>query len=334
MNKTFIIAEAGVNHNGSLSIAKKMVEKAAKAGADAVKFQTFKARDLVSKIAPKAEYQLKTTNSSESQFEMIKRLELDRDMHEILIEHCEKNSIMFLSSPFDLKGIDLLEKLNLSIFKIPSGEITNLPYLRKIGSLRKEIILSTGMATIKEIKTALDILTTAGTLQKNITILHCNTEYPTPMLDVNLNAMKTMKSVFPSVKVGYSDHTQGIEVAIAAAALGAKVIEKHFTLDNTMEGPDHNASLEPKELQQMVQAIKNIKMALGNGIKEPSASEKPNIAVVRKSIMAAKDISKGEIFSETNLTAKRPGTGISPMLWDDIIGKRASRNFHADELID
>jgi len=334
LNKTFIIAEAGVNHNGSLSIAKQMIETAALAGADAVKFQTFKAKDLVSKTTPKAEYQLKTTDPSESQFEMIKRLELDKNMHETLIDHCRKTSIMFLSSPFDLKGIDLLQKLNLSIFKIPSGEITNLPYLRRIGSLEKKIILSTGMSTLDEIQTALNILKTAGASENNITILHCNTEYPTPMSDVNLNAMETIKSAFPNIQVGYSDHTQGIEVAIAAVALGAKVIEKHFTLDNTMEGPDHKASLEPKELRQMVQAIRNIETALGNGIKQPSSSEKPNIAIARKSIVAAKDIVKGEIFSETNITVKRPGTGINPLLWDDIIGRKASRSFHTDELIE
>ncbi len=334
MNKIFIIAEAGVNHNGSLSIAKKLVEKAADAGADAVKFQTFKAENLVSKTAPKAGYQLKTTNSSESQFKMIKRLELDQDMHKTLIEHCRKNSIMFLSSPFDLKGIDLLEKLNLSIFKIPSGEITNLPYLRKIGSMGKKIILSTGMATIEEIKAALNILTTVGTKENSITILHCNTEYPTPMSDVNLNAMETMQLTFPNIKVGYSDHTQGIEVAIAAAALGAKVIEKHFTLDNTMEGPDHKASLLPQELAQMIKAIRNIEIALGNGIKKPSQSERPNIKIARKSIVAAKNISKNEIFTKDNITVKRPGTGINPMLWDDIIGRKACRNFLTDELIE
>jgi len=334
LNKTFIIAEAGVNHNGSIQIAKELIKKAAWAGADAVKFQTFKAKDLVSKKTPKAEYQLKTTSSSESQFEMIKRLELDKTMHKTLIEHCKKNSILFLSSPFGLKEIDLLNQLKLNIFKIPSGEITNLPYLKKIGGLKKEILLSTGMATIEEIKAALNILTTAGALKKNITILHCNTEYPTPISDVNLNAMKQMRSSFPNIKVGYSDHTIGIEIAIAATALGATVIEKHFTLDKTMEGPDHKASIEPQELQQMIQGIRNIEIALGNGIKQPSPSEKPNIAIVRKSIVASKDIAKGEIFSKTNITVKRPGTGISPMLWDDILGQRASRTFQADELID
>ena len=331
--KTFIIAEAGVNHNGSVDIAKKMVEKAAQAGADAVKFQTFKAESLVCPDSPKADYQLRTTDSCETQFEMIKRLELDRTMHEDLIKHCKKNAITFLSSPFDPEGIDLLQELGLSIFKIPSGEITNLPYLRKIGSLGKQIILSTGMSTLDEIGAALNILTKAGAEKKNIAILHCNTEYPTPMSDVNLKAMTTIKTVFPGIPVGYSDHTQGIEVAIAATALGAKVIEKHFTLDRTMEGPDHKASLEPQELKRMIKAIRNIELALGNGIKKPSPSEEPNIAVARKSIVAAADIAKGEIFTGTNITTKRPGTGISPMLWDEIIGKKAFCSFQTDELI-
>ena len=332
--KTFIIAEAGVNHNGSLTLAKKLVEKAAWAGADAVKFQTFTAKDLVSLDTPKADYQLKTTSNAETQFEMIKRLELDQNMHENLIEHCKKNSIMFLSSPFDLKGINLLNNLDLDIFKIPSGEITNLPYLRKIGNLKKKIILSTGMATLDEIRATLTILTKAGTKKKDITLLHCNTEYPTPMRDVNLKAMQTIQLAFPDIQIGYSDHTQGIEIAIAATALGAKIIEKHFTLDNKMEGPDHKASLLPNELMQMVKAIRNIEIALGSGIKEPSPSERSNIKIARKSIVAAKNISKNEIFTKNNITAKRPGTGISPMLWDNIIGQKAYRNFNTDELID
>ncbi len=332
--KIFIIAEAGVNHNGSLSIAKKLIEKAAQAGADAVKFQTFTAKNLVSPNTPKANYQLKTTSSSETQFEMIQHLEIDKNAHKALMDHCRKNNIMFLSSPFDLEGIDLLYELGLSMFKIPSGEITNLPYLRKIGSLGKQIILSTGMATLDEIKAAVHVLTKAGASKKSIAILHCNTEYPTPMPDVNLLAMKTIQAAFPSMQIGYSDHTLGIEVPIAATALGARVIEKHFTLDRAMEGPDQGSSLEPNELAQMVKAIRNIEMALGNGVKKPSPSERPNIAIARKSIIAAANIKKGEVFTELNLTTKRPGTGINPMSWDGVIGQKACRNFLIDELIE
>lgn len=334
MDPIFIIAEAGVNHNGSLETAKKLVEEAASAGADAVKFQTFTAKNLVAPSAPKADYQKKSTDENESQFEMIKRLELDKGMHDALIDHCQQKGILFLSSPFDLEGIDLLDSLNLDIFKIPSGEITNLPYLRKIGRLQKKVFLSTGMTTMDDIKAAVLILTDAGTAIEDITILHCNTEYPTPMKDVNLKAMETIKFEFPDCPVGYSDHTQGIEIAIAASAVGATVIEKHFTLDREMEGPDHKASLEPEQLKQMISAIRNIELAMGDGIKKPSPSEVPNMAIARKSILAAKDIVKGEVFSETNLTTKRPGTGISPMLWDYIIGKKASRNFKFDELIE
>lgn len=330
--KVFIIAEAGVNHNGSIETAKKLVDVAAQAGADAVKFQTFKADNLVSKNAQKAEYQKDTTDAKESQYEMIKRLELDETMHKELIAYCREKGIMFLSTPFDHESIKLLDSLGLEIFKIPSGEITNLPYLREIGKLNKKVILSTGMADIGEIEDALEILTAAGTKRENITVLHANTMYPTPMEDVNLKAMQAIACTF-DINVGYSDHTLGIEVPIAAAAMGAKVIEKHFTLDKNMEGPDHKASLEPDELKAMVKAVRNIELALGNGIKKPTPSEKPNMEVARKSIVAKKPIKKGEIFSEENIAAKRPGSGISPMRWDEIVGTAAQKDYKTDELI-
>lgn len=333
MNKVFIIAEAGVNHNGSIDLAFKLIEAAKEVGADAIKFQSFKADKVVSKDAEKAEYQKKTTNSNESQYEMIKRLELSLDDHYKLFDYCLNKGIQFLSSPFDLESIDLLIQLKLETLKIPSGEITNLPYLRKIAQFNKNIILSTGMSDLGEIEDALDVLINNGTDKERITILHCNTEYPTPFEDVNLKAMLTIKNAF-NVKVGYSDHTKGIEVPIAAVALGAEVIEKHFTLDRNMEGPDHKASLEPKELKEMVMAIRNIEKALGNGIKKPSESELKNKPITRKSIVAKKDIKKGEIFTEENLTVKRPGNGISPMRWDEIIGKEAKRDFDIDELIE
>ena len=333
MKRTYIIAEAGVNHNGSLKLAKKMIDAAVDAGADAVKFQTFKAEKVVSRYAPKAEYQKRTTTAGESQLEMVKKLELNEAAHEELLACCRSRNIKFLSTPFDLESIDLLNKLGLEIFKIPSGEITNLPYLRKIGTLKKEIILSTGMADLGEIEDVLDVLTEAGMKLKNITILHCNTEYPTPMQDVNLNAIQTIKSAFPGTHVGYSDHTEGIEVSIAAVAMGATIIEKHFTLDKNMEGPDHKASLEPDELKAMVTAIRNIETALGNGIKKPSPSELKNKPIARKSIVAAKNIQKGKSFTEKNLTVKRPGTGISPMRWDEVVGQRASKDYKQDDLI-
>ena len=332
MSRVFIIAEAGVNHNGSIDLAKRLIGTASESGADAVKFQTFKAEKLVSKNAQKASYQKETTDSSESQYEMIKKLELDVDTHKELISYCHTKNIMFLSTPFDHDSIDMLDNLGLEIFKIPSGEITNLPYLRHIGSLKKEVILSTGMADIGEIEDALDILTNAGTSKANITILHANTMYPTPMEDVNLKAMQTIACTF-GCKVGYSDHTLGIEVPIAAVAMGASVIEKHFTLDRDMEGPDHKASLEPEELKAMVKAIRNIEKALGNGIKKPSPSERPNMEVARKSIVAAKPIKKGEVFSKDNLAVKRPGNGISPMRWDEIVGTVASKDYNMDDLI-
>lgn len=328
----FIIAEAGVNHNGSIEIAKKLIDAAAAAGADAVKFQTFKTENLVSKNAQKADYQKASTDKNESQFDMIKKLELDTDTHKELIAYCKNKEIMFLSTPFDLESIKLLDELGLEIFKIGSGEITNLPYLRDIGKLNKKVILSTGMSNIYEIEDALNVLIKAGTKKKNITVLHANTEYPTPMDDVNLKAMLTIKETL-GVEIGYSDHTLGIEVDIAAAAMGAQVIEKHFTLDKNMQGPDHKASLEPDELKEMVKAIRNIEAALGDGIKIPSFSESKNIAIARKSLVAQKDIKKGEIFSEENLAAKRPGNGISPMKWDEIIGTVAKKDYKEDELI-
>ena len=332
-NKTFIIAEAGVNHNGSLELAQKMIDAAVDAGADAVKFQTFKAEKVVSKYAQKAEYQKKATPVDESQFEMIKKLELDAATHRILIDYCTKKNIRFLSTPFDLGSIDLLNELGLNLFKIPSGEITNLPYLRKIGALKKEIILSSGMADLGEIKDALAVLIGAGTKLKDITVLHCNTEYPTPIEDANLKAMLTIKAAFPGVNIGYSDHTLGIEIPVAAVAMGATIIEKHFTLDKNMEGPDHKASLEPNELKAMVHAIRNVEKALGSGIKKPSHSELKNKPIARKSLVAARSILKGEVFTEENLTVKRPGTGISPMRWDEIIGQKASKDYQQDELI-
>jgi N,N'-diacetyllegionaminate synthase len=332
MKKVFIIAEAGVNHNGSLKLAKKLINVASEAGADAVKFQTFKTENLVSKNAQKADYQKETTNQNESQFEMIKKLELDVKSHHTLISYAKEKNIMFLSTPFELDSIKLLHTLGLEIFKIASGELTNLPYLREIGKLNKKVILSTGMGTMDEIKSALDILITAGTKKENITVLHANTEYPTPMEDVNLNAMISIKNEF-DIEVGYSDHTLGIEVDIAAVAMGASVIEKHFTLDCSMEGPDHKASLEPDELKAMVKSIRNIEMALGDGIKEPSPSEKKNIIVARKSIVASCDIKKGEILNKNNITTKRPADGISPMRWDEIIGSVAVKDYKKDEPI-
>lgn len=332
MIRTFIIAEAGVNHNGSLELAKKLVDAASAAGADAVKFQTFQAKNLVSKCAQKADYQKQTTDHAESQFDMIKKLELSEMMHHELMDYCQRKQILFLSTPFDHDSIQLLDKLGLEIFKVPSGEITNLPYLRHIGRLQKQVILSTGMANLGEIEAALQVLVLAGTAKDNITVLHANTEYPTPMQDVNLRAMQTIREAF-GVAVGYSDHTLGIEVPIAAVALGARVIEKHFTLDNTMEGPDHKASLEPDELTAMVRAIRNIENALGSGVKRPSPSESKNKPIARKSLVARTNIKKGEVFSEHNLCIKRPGHGISPMRWDEMLGSIAQRNYAEDELI-
>jgi len=328
----FIIAEAGVNHNGSIDLAKRLIEVAVNSGADAVKFQTFKAENLVSKNAQKADYQKQTTDAAESQFDMIKKLELDVDTHKELINYCQEKNIMFLSTPFDHESIDLLSDLGLQTFKIPSGEITNLPYLRHIGSLEKKVILSTGMSNLEEVGDALNILINAGTPKDNITVLHANTMYPTPMEDVNLNAMLTIQKEF-GVDVGYSDHTLGIEVDIATVAMGASCIEKHFTLDKTMDGPDHKASLEPEELKAMVGAIRNIEKAMGNGEKKPSLSESVNIGVVRKSIVASQNINKGEVLTEKNIAVKRPGNGISPMKWDSVIGSIATKNYNTDDLI-
>jgi len=332
MKNVFIIAEAGVNHNGSLTLAKEMVQAAAEAGADAVKFQTFSAEKLVSRNSPKAEYQRLTTDTAESHFEMIKKLELNIEAHRALLAHCRQQRIMFLSSPFDLDSIRLLDSLGMTIFKIPSGEITNLPYLRQIGKLGKDVILSSGMANLREIGEALAVLVSSGTPKEKITVLHCNTEYPTPMRDVNLKVMNSIKEKI-GVRVGYSDHTQGIEVSVAAAALGAEVIEKHFTLDRTLSGPDHRASLEPGELKTMVKAIRNIEKALGNGIKKITGSEKKNKVIARKSIVAARVIDKDELLTEDNITTKRPGTGLSPMKWDEVIGARATRDYQLDEEI-
>jgi N,N'-diacetyllegionaminate synthase len=331
--KTLIIAEAGVNHNGDLEMARRLVDVAAAAGADLVKFQTFKADRLVSPEAPKAAYQQGTSGGDETQHAMLRRLELSPEAHEMLIGHCNSRGIGFFSTAFDLESIDLLVSLGLDRFKIPSGEITNLPYLRRIGSFGKPILLSTGMASMADIEGALEVLESAGTGRDRITVLHCNTEYPTPMNDVNLRAMQTLRQAF-DVAVGYSDHTAGIEIAVAAVALGASVIEKHFTLDRALPGPDHKASLEPDELKAMVTAIRNIEQALGDGRKRPSASERKNVAVARKSLVAARPIRAGETFDATNLTAKRPGNGLSPMRWDEVIGRRASRDFSQDELIE
>jgi N,N'-diacetyllegionaminate synthase len=328
-----IIAEAGVNHNGSMASAKRLIDAAVEAGADYVKFQTFKAETLVTQTAQKAEYQKRITDKNESQFDMIKNLELDRAAHEELIEYCNSEDIQFLSTAFDHDSIDLLAELDISLFKIPSGEITNLPYLRHIGRMGKPIRLSTGMSTMDEVHSALNILMEAGAKKNEITILHCNTEYPTPMDDVNLKAMLTMGNEL-GVNIGYSDHTLGIEVPIAAVAMGATVIEKHFTLDRNLPGPDHAASLEPDELKEMVTAIRNIEKAMGDGVKIPSPSEIKNIAIARKSIVAKMTIKKGELFSEENLTVKRPGTGISPMEWDAVINQKSKKDFNKDALIE
>jgi N,N'-diacetyllegionaminate synthase len=331
-NKVFIIAEAGVNHNGSIPLAKKLIDAAVVSGADAVKFQSFTATNLVSKVAPKADYQLKVSNLDESQFDMIKKLELNERDHKELIKYCNESKIMFLSTPFDIDSVNLLNNLNLEIIKIPSGEITNLPYLRCIGSLNKKVILSTGMSTLQEIGVALKILINAGTPKAKIIVLHANTMYPTPMNDVNLRAMQSIRDKF-DISVGYSDHTLGIEVDIAAVALGASVIEKHFTLDKKMDGPDHAASLDPSELKAMVEAIRNIELAIGGEVKELTNSEKPNLDVARKSIVAKRFIKKGEVFSTNNLTTKRPGSGLSPMKWDSIIGTVAKRDYNLDDLL-
>lgn len=332
MNKVLIIAEVGVNHNGELRLAKKMIRAAAKAGADVVKFQTFRTESLVTTKAPKAKYQKKRDNADESQFQMLKRLELPYSKLDILQKECERNRVLFLSTAFDLESLNVLHKMKLPFFKIPSGEITNYLYLKKIAQFGRPVILSTGMCTLDEIEKAVRLLEKNGIRRSFITLLHCNTEYPTPYRDVHLRAMQTLRSEF-GVNVGYSDHTMGTEVAIAAVALGASVIEKHFTLDCSMSGPDHKASIEPLDFKRMVDAIRHIETALGRSTKKPSASEKKNIKIARKSIVASQDIKKGDFFSEKNITVKRPGTGISPMQWNRVIGRKAKKNFHLDDLI-
>ena len=330
-----IIAEAGVNHNGSLEIAKKLVDKAVEAGVDIIKFQTFKAEKLVSKSAKQAEYQKKNIGNAadDSQYNMLKKLELSEQDHQELVDYCKKKGIQFWSTAFDLDSIDYLHTLNLGLWKIPSGEITNYPYIKKIAQYHQPVILSTGMCEMDDISGVMNVLLNNGVRRNQITILHCNTEYPTPYEDVNLLAMQQIRQDF-QVEVGYSDHTKGIEVPIAAVALGATVIEKHFTLDRNMEGPDHKASIEPDELKAMVSAIRNIEKALGSGKKTVSDSERKNIAIARKSIVAACPIKKGDILTEGNLTVKRPGTGISPMRWEEIIGQKAKKDFSEDELIE
>ena len=334
MNKTLIIAEAGVNHNGSIELAKKLVEKAKEAGVDYIKFQTFKASKLVTKSAKQAEYQQKNIGKEgDSQYQMLKKLELSPEEHEILIAYCHQLGIKFFSTAFDFDSIDYLHSLNLGLWKIPSGEVTNYPFLKRIAAYNEPTILSTGMCDMEDVRAAVDALYRNGLSKENLFLLHCNTEYPTPFEDVNLKAMDALRKEF-GVEVGYSDHTKGIEVPIAAVALGATVIEKHFTLDRNMEGPDHKASLEPDELKAMVFAIRNIEKAVGgDGTKHISESEKKNIAIARKSIVAACDIKAGEEFTEDNLTVKRPGSGISPMRWEEVLGQKAKKDFNEDELI-
>lgn len=330
---TIIIAEAGVNHNGSIKLAKELIEAAAKAGVDYVKFQTFKASQLVTKQARQAEYQTKNIGAENSQYEMLRKLELTPEQHIELINYCNQSGVKFLSTAFDMESVEFLSSLHLGLWKTPSGEITNYPYLKRIAQEKQPTILSSGMSTMEDIRTAVEVLVRHGADKNQITVLHCNTQYPTPMQDVNLLAMQTIARGI-GVKVGYSDHTPGIEVPIAAVALGAVVIEKHFTLDRNLEGPDHKASLEPNELEAMVSAVRNIEQALGSSEKTVSASESENINIARKSIVAAKPIAKGELLTEENLTVKRPGNGISPMKWDEVLGKCAVRDFSEDELIE
>ena len=328
-----IIAEAGVNHNGSMLLAKQLVDAAVDAGADIIKFQTFKAEKLVSKAAKQAEYQKKNIgDGTDSQYEMLKKLELSEDDHKELIAYCQEKGIRFWSTAFDFESMDFLRSLQLGLWKIPSGEITNYPFLRKIASFGEDVIMSTGMCEEHDIQNAIDVLLKYGLKKEQITLLHCNTQYPTPYCDVNLNAMNAIKDTF-GMKVGYSDHTQGIEVSIAAVALGATVIEKHFTIDRNLPGPDHKASLEPAELKNMVSSIRHIEQALGDGIKKVSDSERANISVARKSIVAACPIKKGDLLRENNLTVKRPGTGLSPMLWEQVIGTIAIKDYEEEDLI-
>jgi N,N'-diacetyllegionaminate synthase len=333
LKPTLIIAEAGVNHNGDIQMAKQLIDAAAQAGADFVKFQSFKAKRQATSSAAKAEYQLLGTDPNETQFEMLSRLELSDSMHQNLIDHCAEKRINFFSTAFDIESIDLLRSKGQRLYKVPSGEITNLPYLRHIGCIGAPVLLSTGMSTLGEIEAAIDVLEKYGTPRSLITVLHCTTEYPTPMVHVNLHAMRNIHAAF-GVKIGYSDHTTGIEVSIAAVALGASVVEKHLTLDRRLPGPDHQASLEPKEFEAMVKSIRNIELALGDGIKRMSPGEAANKAAARKSLVAAKSIKAGDLFTEDNIMVKRPGTGISPMRWDDFLGKKARRDFKPDELIE
>lgn len=332
-NKIIIIAEAGVNHNASMEMARRMVVEAARAGADYVKFQTAVPELVISSIAPKAEYQKETTGEEESQLDMCRAIHLPLSAYPELAELCREVGIGFMSTPFDLVSIDSLAELGMDYWKIPSGEITNLPYLRKIAGIGGKMILSTGMSTIDEVSAAVGILAEGGIDRKDIFLLHCTTQYPTPYSDVNLLAMESLRRLDVG-GVGYSDHTLGIEVPIAAAALGAKVIEKHFTLDKSLPGPDHRASLDPAELTAMVKAVRNIELALGDGEKRVAESERPNIEVARKSIVASRPIAAGEIFTEENITVKRPGNGISPMKWDSVIGQRAKKDFPYDSLIE
>lgn len=333
MNQTLIIAEAGVNYNGDLELAKEMIYVAKKCGADIIKFQTAKAEALISRYAPKADYQKETTGVAGSQLDMCRKILLPYEDFVELTEICKQVGIRFLSTPFEMESIDFLHKLGMKTWKIPSGEITNLPYLEKIGGYGQRIILSTGMSTLSEVEKAIKVLLSKGTRKENITLLHCTTEYPAPYSEVNLKAMLTLRDYF-GMKVGYSDHTPGVIVPIAATSLGASVIEKHFTLDKNMEGPDHKASLNPKELKEMVISIRRVETALGNGEKIPQPSEVKNIAVARKSIIAKHEIKKGELLTEENLTTKRPGNGISPMKWYEVLGTNAIRDFHQDELIE
>ena len=334
MNHTLIIAEAGVNHNGSLDLAKQLVDKAVDAGADYIKFQTFKAEKLVTKSARQAEYQQHNMGSQEnSQFQMLKKLELTPEDHQMLIDYCNKVGIKFFSTAFDFDSMDYLHSINLGLWKIPSGEVTNYPFLKRIAKYNEKTILSTGMCEMEDVRAAVNALYKNGLSKENLVLLHCNTEYPTPFEDVNLKAMDALRNEF-GVDVGYSDHTRGIEVPIAAVALGATIIEKHFTLDRNMPGPDHKASLEPDELKAMVSAIRNIEKALGSAEKKISDSERKNIAIARKSIVAATNIKRGEVLTEENITVKRPGTGISPMRWEEVLGTTAVRDFQEDELIE
>ena len=331
--KTLIIAEAGINHNGDVLLAKRLIDVAADAEADLIKFQTFSAKNIVTRSVSKADYQYESTDKDESQYAMLEKLELTEEMHRELIKYSEQRGIGFFSTGFDIASVDMLIRLGQVRFKVPSGEITNLPLLRHIGKQNKEVILSTGMSDLNEVGNAIKSLEDAGTTRSKITALHCTTAYPAPIDDVNLSAMLSIQKAF-GVSVGYSDHSEGIEVAIAAVALGAKIIEKHFTLDKTLPGPDHKASLEPDDLKKMITAIRNIELALGDGVKKIMPSELKNRQVARQSIVAKANIKKGEALSETNITTKRAGSGISPMRWDQIIGSKSNRDYLIDEIID